>query len=66
MPSQTELVKQVALFKKSLQLTAQQIRELEINTRDQTKSQLWYSARRYQMTALVEYFKCYQQLLQIP
>ena len=51
MPSQTELVKRVALFKKSLQLTTQQIRELEMNTKDQTKSQLWYSARRYRLTA---------------
>lgn len=51
MPSPSELVERVELFKKSLQLTAQQIRELEMNTRDQTKSQLWYSARQYRLTA---------------
>ena len=50
-PSQSELVKRVALFKKSLQLTSQQIRELEVNTKDQSKSQLWYCARRYRLTA---------------
>ena len=41
-PSQTELLKRVASYKKSLQLTAQQIRELGI---------IRYSARRYPLTA---------------
>ena len=67
MPSRAELVKRVAAFKKTLKLTAQQIRELEMNTKDQAKSQLWYSARRYrQPPHLVEYFTCYLQHLQIP
>ena len=38
MPSRTELHKQVVSFQKSLQLTAQQVRELEMNTRDQSLS----------------------------
>ena len=50
-PSRNELVERVSLFKKTLQLTSQQIRELEMNTKDQSKSQLWYSARRYRLTA---------------
>lgn len=51
MPTRSELIERVASFKKTLQLTAQQIRELERNTRDQSKSQLWYTARRYRLTA---------------
>lgn len=52
MPTRSELIEGlVTSFKKTLQLTAQQIRELERNTRDQSKSQLWYTARRYRLTA---------------
>lgn len=51
MPSRAELVTRVAAFKKALELTPQQVRELEINTKDQAKSQLWYFARRYRLTA---------------
>ena len=40
MPSRPEQVEQVKAFKKTLELTAQQISELEMNTKDQAMSQL--------------------------
>ena len=51
MPSRPEQVEQAKAFKKTLELTAQQIRELEMNTKDQAMSQLWHSARRYRLKA---------------
>ena len=50
-PSQTELTERVAAFKQALELSPEQIRELERNTREQHLSELWYSARRYRLTA---------------
>ena len=51
MPSRAELVTRVAAFKKALEVTPQQVRELKMNTKDQAKSQLWYFAGRYRLTA---------------
>ena len=51
LPSRKELMELVASFKKSLELSPQQIRELEQNTREQYQSLLWYSAPRYRLTA---------------
>ena len=50
-PSQKALMERVTSFKKTLELSPQQIRELEHNTREQYQSELWYSARHYRLTA---------------
>ena len=50
-PSRKELMERVTAFKQALELSPQQIRELEQSTRDQHLSDLWYSARRYRLTA---------------
>jgi len=41
----------VKKFKASLNLTAEDICEIEKNTMDQDQSPLWYSVRRYRLTA---------------
>lgn len=51
LPSKEELQQRVAMFKESLRLPSHKIRELEQNTRSQCRSSLWYSARRYRITA---------------
>ena len=50
-PSKSEITDRVALFKETLRLSPQQIRELERQTKDQHQSPLWFSARRYRITA---------------
>ena len=52
-PTRQEIVKKVADFKESLRVTPDKIREIERNTRDQHMSPLWYSARRFRLTASV-------------
>jgi hypothetical protein len=51
LPSKDVLIRRVAAFKESLKLTAEQIRAIERNTVDQSQSSMWYSARRYRLTA---------------
>ena len=51
LPSKAELQKRVQEFKSSLNIPAQKIREIEQTTRDQSQSTLWYSVRRYRITA---------------
>ena len=51
LPSRDELIERVTAFKESLRLTPKKIREIERETVDQTQSSLWYTARRYQLTA---------------
>ena len=53
LPSKTELIERVGFFKKSLVLPLEKIREIERNTRDQSLSPLWFSVRRYRLTASV-------------
>lgn len=60
-PSKTELAERVSSFKKSLSLTSEQIRELERNTKEQHESSLWFSARRYRLTASI-FGRIYQML----
>lgn len=49
--SKQAIVEKVASFKQSLHVTQDKIREVERNTRDQALSPLWYSARRFRLTA---------------
>ena len=51
LPSKDVLVKRVAAFKESLKLTPERIRAMERSTVDQSQSPIWYSARRYRLTA---------------
>ena len=48
-----EIAKKVEEFKQSLKLTPDKIREIESNTREQALSPLWFSARRFRLTASV-------------
>ena len=51
LPSVSELKKTIIEFKKALQVSDAQIREIERDTRDQRHSSLWYSVRRCRLTA---------------
>ena len=51
LPSRNELIERVTAFKESLRLTPEKIREIERETVDQSQSPLWFSARRYRLTA---------------
>ena len=53
LPTRSELMERVTSFKESLKLTTQQIQELELRTREQHRSELWFSARRYRLTASI-------------
>ena len=50
-PGTSLLKKTVAAFKDSLKLPASKLREIEQNTREQKQSPLWFSVRRYRITA---------------
>ena len=51
LPSKEELQSRVEEFKKSLHVSAFKLRQIEQNTRDQSQSALWFSVRRYRITA---------------
>ena len=51
LPTTEELRKRVEDFKTSLHLPSYKIREIEQSTRDQAQNPLWYSVRRYRLTA---------------
>ena len=51
MPSVCVIKKTVASFKESLRMPAEKLREIEHNTRAQRDSPLWFSCRRYRITA---------------
>ena len=51
--SKQKIIKKVASFKQSLHVTPDKIREIERNTREQALSPMWYSARRFRLTASV-------------
>lgn len=51
LPTKTELQERVAAFKTSLIMPQHKLREIEQSTRDQSESPLWYSVRRYRITA---------------
>ena len=52
MPTLEKLKEKLRLFKNTLKLSPEKIREIERNTRDQQLCELWYFARRCQITAL--------------
>ena len=49
--STEQLCKSVAAFKDSLKLPTAEIRRIERETKDQSRSPLWFSVRRYRITA---------------
>ena len=51
LPTKTQLKERVLEFKKSLQLPQAKIREIEFDTREQNNTSLWYSVRKYRLTA---------------
>ena len=51
LPSKETLMERVKSFKESLKLTPEKIREIERSTTDQVRDSLWYSVRRYRLTA---------------
>ena len=53
LPSIEQLERTIIEFKKSLNVTMQQVREIEGKTRSQRHSPEWFAARRYRITASV-------------
>ena len=51
LPSKEELKERVQQLKDSLHISLQKMREIEQNTRDQSRSLLWHSVRRYRISA---------------
>ena len=52
-PTRQKLMEKVARFKELLRVAPDKIREIDRNTREQHKSPLWFSARRFRLTASV-------------
>ncbi len=50
-PNLSQLKETISSFKKTLELTLEKSREIERETRDQINSSLWFSVRRYRITA---------------
>ena len=53
LPTEMELKKSVEVFKNSLELKTDEIRELEQKTREQRNSPEWFAARRFQITVSI-------------
>ena len=51
LPTQLQLEESIHQFKLSLSLSEEKINEVEFNTREQRNSPLWFSARKYRLTA---------------
>ena len=51
MPNLDTLRNMISAFKETLQLSEDKIRHIEQNTREQRRSPLWHSVRRYRLTA---------------
>ena len=49
--STEQLCKSMAAFKNSLKLPTAELRRIERETRDHSRSSLWFSVRRYRITA---------------
>ena len=49
--STDKLIKSVAAFKESLKLPTAELRRIEQETRDQSRSSLWFSQCKYRITA---------------
>ena len=52
-PEVPQIKETVSAFKKTLEVTAEKSREIERNTREQRKFPLWFSVRRYRITASI-------------
>ena len=65
LPLRNEFTERVMACIESLRLTREKIRETEGETIDQSQSSLWYSARRYQLTAS-SFGKVFQRLRSTP
>ena len=50
-PSASNIKETVAAFKESLQMSSSELRNIEQSTREQRESTLWFSVRRYRITA---------------
>lgn len=50
-PDTTSLKETITAFKRSLEVTSDEARDIERNTREQRLSSLWFSVRRYRITA---------------
>ena len=50
-PGTLKLKETVEAFKDSLRLSSEKLRDIKQNTREQQKSPLWFSVRRYRITA---------------
>ena len=50
-PDTSSLKETVSAFKESLKVSADKLREIERNTREQRQSPLWFEVRRYRITA---------------
>ena len=53
LPSKDEIVEKVRAFKQCLEVTLDQIREIDRTTTEQSSLPTWFSARRYRLTASV-------------
>ena len=51
LPDIEKLKKSVSVFKESPSISDEKIREIELNTREQRESTLWFQARRYRITS---------------
>lgn len=65
LPSRDELKERVLAFKKNLHLTPERIRQIERETKHQSQTALWFSARRYRLTASM-FGKVYKRLPNTP
>ena len=51
LPADGELKRTIDLFKRSLEVTQDQARQMERDTRDQRMSSTWFAIRQYRLTA---------------
>ena len=65
LPSRDDLKERVPAFKECLHVTPEKIRQIERETKDQSRSAFWYSVRRYRITASV-FGKVYKRLPSTP
>ena len=65
LPSRDDLKERVSAFKECLHVTPEKIRQIERETKDQSRSAFWYSVRRYRITASV-FGKVYKRLPSTP
>ena len=65
LPSQDDLKERVSAFKECLRIKPEKIRQIERDTKDQSRSALWYAVRRYHITASV-FGRVYKRLPSTP